>query len=802
MPKNNRKKNYMSRSKLSTNELTPFLSPLTVFAFAVGTSLGWGSLIVTSNTYLKQAGPWGSVLGILLGAVVMLLICWNYHYVSNRVPNGSGVYSYTKSIFGYDRAFLVSWYVFLLYFAIFLANATSVPLFARYIFGDVFRFGYLYTVFGYEVYLGEMLLTVAAICLTVLLLIRSKRAAAGLMVFLVAVFTLGITACFAVAMIRHATGAAGFEPGFVPGDAPVEQIAKIACISPWAFVGFESVTHSSSEFKFPKTKLFKILSTSVVVSTVLYIFVTLLSVTAYPPRYANWLEYINDLDNLSGFEAVPAFYAAGHYLGNTGLVILAVSLFALVVTSLIANMWALSRLIYVVGQDSILPQRFLKLNKNAIPANAILLVAGLSLFLIFLGRSAIGWVVDVTTLIATLLYGFISASAMKCAKGEKDRKSYITGLAALIVMIVFGCVLIFPGLRSESLESETYLLFILWSVLGMVFFHRVIAKDHARHFGKAIIVWVVLISMIIVMGIIWMENVEKSVAETVFTDIKNYHEGLAPQSVLDMSESEYLAYLDHRLDTTSLISSLVVLGLVFIAFGGFVSNYFSMRKYEDLLEKEVEAKTQHIIEMQNNLVIGMATMVESRDNSTGGHIKRTSDVVRMLVDEIKKDDRFGMPDDFYKDVIKAAPMHDLGKIAVDDAVLRKPGRFTPEEYEIMKSHAKEGAKIVKEIMKNTDDEQFSRIAENMAHYHHERVDGSGYPEKLKGDEIPLEARIMSIADVYDALVSKRVYKEKMDFDKADKIIVDGMGTQFDSSLLPYYEATRPKLEAYYSSMQE
>ena len=145
-------------------------------------------------------------------------------------------------------------------------------------------------------------------------------------------------------------------------------------------------------------------------------------------------------------------------------------------------------------------------------------------------------------------------------------------------------------------------------------------------------------------------------------------------------------------------------------------------------------------------------------------------------------------------------MHDLGKIAVDDAILRKPGKFTPEEFEIMKTHAKEGQRIVHQILEGTDDKYFQQIAENVAHYHHERMDGSGYPDKLKGEEIPIEARIMAIADVYDALVSKRVYKEKMSFEEANKIIMDGMGTQFDKNLEKYYVNARPKLEKYYSEI--
>jgi putative two-component system response regulator len=235
-----------------------------------------------------------------------------------------------------------------------------------------------------------------------------------------------------------------------------------------------------------------------------------------------------------------------------------------------------------------------------------------------------------------------------------------------------------------------------------------------------------------------------------------------------------------------------------------------LANYNDQLSAEVAEKTENIVAMHNRLILGMATMVESRDNSTGGHIRRTSDVVRILIDEIKKDSsdkknmlllfgREGLTDEFCDDVVRAAPMHDLGKIAVDDAVLRKPGKFTPEEYEKMKSHAAEGARIVNAILEGTEDTSFHKVAVNVAHYHHERWDGSGYPEKLKGEEIPIEARIMAIADVYDALVSKRVYKDKFSFEDADKIMMESFGKHFDKRLEKYYVAAKPRLEEYYSN---
>lgn len=222
-----------------------------------------------------------------------------------------------------------------------------------------------------------------------------------------------------------------------------------------------------------------------------------------------------------------------------------------------------------------------------------------------------------------------------------------------------------------------------------------------------------------------------------------------------------------------------------------------IQNYNSELEKEVAEKTKNIQEIQNKFVLGMATMVEGRDNSTGGHIKRTSDCMAILINVMKEEKYPGFTEEFCADIVRAAPMHDLGKITVDDAILRKPGRFIPEEFEQMKKHSSEGARIIKKILEGTDNTEFVNIAINVAHYHHERWDGSGYPSHLKGEEIPFEARIMAIVDVYDALVSKRVYKESMTFEEANKIILEGMGTHFDKRLEPYYLKARPKFEQYY-----
>lgn len=223
--------------------------------------------------------------------------------------------------------------------------------------------------------------------------------------------------------------------------------------------------------------------------------------------------------------------------------------------------------------------------------------------------------------------------------------------------------------------------------------------------------------------------------------------------------------------------------------------------YLNRLEQEVESKTEHIRMIQRKITLGMADMIESRDDNTGGHVKRTSDVIKIFVEKLKLCENEGRYSaEFYDNVINAAPMHDLGKIAVKDAILRKPEAFTSEEYTEMKMHAARGAQIVEQVLKGVEDEAFLQIAINIAHYHHEKWDGSGYPEGLKGTQIPFEARIMALADVFDALVSKRCYKEKMSYDKVFSIIEESLDSHFDRELGQHFLECKEELIAYYENI--
>jgi len=225
-----------------------------------------------------------------------------------------------------------------------------------------------------------------------------------------------------------------------------------------------------------------------------------------------------------------------------------------------------------------------------------------------------------------------------------------------------------------------------------------------------------------------------------------------------------------------------------------------IEKYNEELSREVKEKTEHISGIQNSVVLGLANLIENRDDNTGGHVKRTSDIIKLLVEEIKRRKCYNLDEEKATAIIKAAPMHDLGKISIENSILLKPGKLTTEEYEIMKTHAAKSGEIVKIILEGVEKQQFIDTSFNLARHHHERWDGKGYPDGLMGERIPVEARIMAVADVYDALVSKRCYKEAMDFETAAQIMLDNMGRQFDPAMRPVFIACREKLENYYSEV--
>lgn len=208
----------------------------------------------------------------------------------------------------------------------------------------------------------------------------------------------------------------------------------------------------------------------------------------------------------------------------------------------------------------------------------------------------------------------------------------------------------------------------------------------------------------------------------------------------------------------------------------------------------IREHTERLARNHQNMIFVLAEMVENRDASTGGHIERTTEYVKVLVAEMQ---RTGVYEEEVKDwdlenMGICAILHDIGKIGVTDTILNKPGRLTEDEFAQMKNHASNGASIINRVIKRTGDDEFLHNALLFAEYHHESWDGSGYPHGLKGKDIPLQGRIMAIADVYDALISERPYKPAFTHEKAVKIITNDSGKKFDPAIADVFTSIHEK----------
>lgn len=215
-----------------------------------------------------------------------------------------------------------------------------------------------------------------------------------------------------------------------------------------------------------------------------------------------------------------------------------------------------------------------------------------------------------------------------------------------------------------------------------------------------------------------------------------------------------------------------------------------------------DSSVRELDNYHHEMVMGFATLVEKRDNSTGEHVRRTSQYVELLAKELRDRGyyRSVLTKDYLKNLRMAAPMHDIGKISVPDAILQKSGKLTDEEYATMRDHTVRGGRIIKETFGNLKNDLYMEIAYQVATYHHEKWDGTGYPAGLKGEEIPLSARIMTIADVFDAISEERCYREALSMDTCFEIIEEGKGTAFEPLLVDVFLSIRKEVEKIHGSI--
>ena len=602
---------------------SPYLTVAGAWALAFGCAVGWGSFVMPGNTFLPLAGPVGSAVGLGLGAVVILIIAANYHFLMNRFPDAGGTYTYTKKSFGYDHGFLSAWFLILTYVAIIWANATALPLIARTLLGSTFQFGFHYEIAGYHVYGGEMLLAVGALVLSALVCLR-RRAAEGTQIVMAVLLFAGVVICFVFAAMRTSV-AAPFEPAFSPQRTPLGGTFTVFALAPWAYVGFESIAHSAGEAKFSLRRSFGIMAAALIAAGIAYALLSLLAVTALPEGTGTWTEYTDSLGNQQGLASQPTFFAASSALGAAGSVILGVAALCGIFTGLIGNYIALSRLLTSLAEDRMLPGKIAELDKNQVPRRAILSILAASVLLPFFGRTAISWIVDVTTVGATIAYAFASASAWKEARKQHNRLFTVMGVIGMVVSLLFALEFLVPNIVSiKTMATESYLILAAWSILGFIVFRAVLKKDVDKRLGRSTVAWIVLLGLIIFTSSVWMhQNTDNTIARSASSVEGYYTEQLEKAgadpgagSVSDYVQKE-LQPIDNTLDVSIYIQITLIVSALIILFD--IYSHVQKRERKTEIEKAVaedasRAKTSFLSNMSHeirtpmNAIIGLDSM--------------------------------------------------------------------------------------------------------------------------------------------------------------------------------------------------
>ena len=643
---------FMSKKNDAPSETSlpkgAYLSPLGVIALSFGYAVGWGSFVLPGTMFLPNAGPAGTIIGLLIGAAAVVVLAYNYHKVTAAVQGSGGAYGFITEIFGPNHGFLVGWFLFLTYVAVLWANATALVLLARYLFGNALQFGFHYTMVGFDVYFGEVLLSLAAIVLCGCACILGKRFAVRLHTFCAFALIIGVAVCFSAALVLHKGGTAAMGPAFSPEGPAAVQILRILAMVPWAFVGFEAVVQSSSEFAFPLRRTFRLLLTAILVSALMYVLLVLLPVLALPEGFSNWKEYIAALPRLDGIAAMPVFSAARKALGPLGVAVIGGSMLAAQLTALFATYIAVSRLMRAMADDDMFPKWLSKCNEEGNPVNAVLAVMCISIPIPFLGRTVIGWPVDLSNLGAAVAYGYVSAAALALLRREPNGGRFTekaAGFFGLAMSVVFTLLMLVPNyLSGSSLSTESYLLLPVWCFAGFLLYRHAFIGDTRGRLGQSTLVWITVLIVIFFSSLMWFRLAVCDSAEYAFNQ-------LVGQTVSAEAAQNGIAHVNADMLLKSMVELCILVSSLAI-----ILNLFSILRsreknliVEKLKAEESASKAKsyffstisHDIRTPLNAIIGYSQMLrmgsskeEEREQALASILAGGKTLLRLIDDAI------------------------------------------------------------------------------------------------------------------------------------------------------------------------
>ena len=452
------------------------LTPLNVWSLAFGCVIGWSAYVMPGNVFLRNAGPFGTLIAMELATLVMLIISYNYNYMIEKFPLTGGEFIYAKMAFGSKHGFLCAWFLSLSYLSVIPLNATALNLIMRAVFNDAFKFGFHYVVAGYDVYFGEILLAISTMAILMFISFGGVQFNGKIQTFLVMILLGGILIVLGGALLSPEANSSNFQPMFHPVNENftkgiLAQIIAIFVTGPQSFVGFDTVPQLMEESDFSSDKVKIVMDTSIICGGFVYIALTLLACSVVPSAFSSWVEYNDAIPRLTGVYAIPTLSAARAVLGKTGLFIMIASVIAAMLTGIIGFYTATSRLLFSMSRDGMIPKWFSYLNKNGVPTHAgifCMTVAGITCLM---GRAVMGWVFDMASIGGAIGFAYTSIASCKYAWKEKRFDILIFGILGFILSVGMALLLLIPipGLN-VSLYKESYVLLVVWVILGFAFF--------------------------------------------------------------------------------------------------------------------------------------------------------------------------------------------------------------------------------------------------------------------------------------------------------------------------------------------
>ena len=458
-----------NKSEVMLKNLSKYLTPLNVWALAFGCLIGGSSFAMPTLNFLPMAGAYGTALSLAIIAAVLLVIAANYHYLINKFPDSGGAFTYTKKIFGRNHAFICACFLWFAYLNLLWSNAYAFAQVGVNIFGEVFKFGFSYTIAGHEIYFGEIFLTALILFCVGIFCMRGKIFVFRLNTTLALILLFSGIICAATAIFSGGD-AERFLPPFVSETSRVVQVFGVIALAPFAFMGFECVSNAAGEFNFSPKKSLSIMAAAIIFGAIFYAAITFLTLAHIPIGYPTWFEYISHLSQWTGSSAAPIFYAANETLGAFGIFLLSAAVIAAIFTSVIGFYFVTSRLMYAMAKENSLPKRFSVLNAVNVPGNAIVFVIILSFIAAFVGQVITGWLRDVTTIGAAVVYGYVSAGAFLTARAARHGGYMLCGALGLIFSLMFLAMLLVPNFSASTfLSTESYFVLILLFALFIIF---------------------------------------------------------------------------------------------------------------------------------------------------------------------------------------------------------------------------------------------------------------------------------------------------------------------------------------------